>query len=320
MPKELTHWMIARQAARRLDATSRTSQAVRSCPEAFYLGAIAPDGPYYVPNDASVVDIATRLHGQGTDDAYAAVKRAIATAPVPGPSPSTIAFAAGVLCHMAADTVFHPAVFYFTGFAAHPSAAVNDAYLFRHRAFETALDVHLLREHSDGLQRRLSVLLAQATARPDGAALVAALARYYATAGQPLSGGVALGILVRAGRTQRLFFWSALRFLLRLRHCRHAGKNADVSALFYSRRDRWSAHFTAPRPYRDPVSGAQAVFDVPAFFDKAVAQTSLLVGHLERALAGHVDAFPMPGPSLETGHPLDQAQAMWHCDPALTEA
>jgi hypothetical protein len=321
MPKELCHWMIARQAARKLDttATPRTKEAVQACPEAFLLGAVAPDGPFYVPGDARLVAIATLLHGQGAVvDAFAPVKRVIG-AGAAAASPAAMAFAAGVLCHIAADTVFHPAIFYFTGFSAHASATVKGAYLYRHRSFETAMDLQLLAEHGSGLERRLDRLLARASARPDAGELVAAVARCYATAGQPPSTAEAARILEQAGKTQRLFFSKPLWALLCIRHIYSAGRNPDTSALFYARTTPWTPTFSSPRPYRDPVSGVDGVFDLGECFSRAVDRTVSLCGNLERALAGEATAFPHPGPSLESGHPLDQDQQMKHCDPALTE-
>jgi len=317
MPKELCHWMIAREAARRLDATalSRTKAAVQTCPEAFLLGAVAPDGPFYVPKDARVVAIARLLHGHGAVDAYAPVKRVIAADSAGASVSAAIALAAGVLCHFAADTIFHPAVFYITGFAAHASARVNDTYLFRHRIFESAMDLQLLTEYGDGLERRLDRLLARAQARPDAGELVAAVARCYATSGQPLAAAEAASILDQAGKTQKLFFSRTLRVLLRARCIARSGKNADLSALFYTRPA--PSYFSPPRPYRDPVTGVDGVFELREFFSQAVQRTAWLCEHLERTLAGEAAAFPHPGPSLESGHPLNQDQQMKHCDPAL---
>jgi hypothetical protein len=287
---------------------------VRACPDAFLLGAIAPDGPFYCPEDPRVVAIATRLHGKDADDAFAPVKRAMATGAAGG---AAQAFAAGVLCHIAGDAVFHPAVFYFTGFPAHASPKVRGSYLHRHRSFESALDLHLLGEHGD-LPRRLDRVLAGARTQPGADELMAAVARCYTTAGEPLSPATAARILARAGRTQRVFFSPWLRLLLRLRHLGHAGKNRDTSALFYSREPRSAATFTSPRPYRDPVTGADGIFDVRALLGRAAATAASLCQSLERSLAGDTAAFPHPGPSLESGHPLDQDQQMKYCDPILT--
>lgn len=313
--------MIARQAALRVDAGAapRTTQAVRAHPETFLLGAVAHDCPFYSQADPRLVGIASKLHGQGAEDAYAPVRRAIAAAP-DGPQaapPAAIAFAAGALCHMAGDAVFHPAVFYFTGFASHPSLAVSRAYLFRHRQFETAMDLHLLPEHGCGLEHRLDRIVARALARPDARELLGAVARFYATSGRPPTEAEARGLLARAGRTQKLFFSRALRLLLRARHLRSAGTNGDTSALFYARFTPWSAHFASPRPYRDPVTGVGGIFDVREFFGRAVDRAAALCQNLERALGGEADAFPRPGPSLESGHPLDQDQQREYCDPAL---
>jgi hypothetical protein len=321
MPKELCHFMIARQAALRLDAGAapRTTEAVRAHPETFLLGAVAHDCPFYSQADARVVGIATRLHGQGADDAYAPVKRAIATVAdgTKHPPQAAAAFAAGALCHIAGDSVFHPAVFYFTGFASHASVAVSRSYLFRHREFETAMDLHLLPEHGAAIERRLDRLVARATAGPEAGEILGAVARFYATSSLPPSPTEGASILVRAGATQKLFFSRLVRLLLRAGHIRSSGSNADTSALFYARSTSWASYFTSPRPYRDPVTGVDGIFDVREFFGRAVDLAASSFGNLERALAGEANAFPQPGPSLESGRPLDQDQQMKHCDPAL---
>jgi hypothetical protein len=317
MPKELTHWMIARAASLKADgnASPRTTQALGACPQAFLLGAVAYDGPFYMPKDARMASLGAKLHGKGVRDAYAPIKRILAG----GNTSSAIAFAAGALSHIAADTTFHPAVFYFTGFASHPDVEISGAHMFRHRAFEAAMDLHLLAEHGPGIERKVKNLFARVAARPDAMELLGALARFYAAEEQTPSEKEAAHIVHQAGRTQSLFSSASVRVLARLLNIRKAGTNSDISGLFYNRSSQWNSYFTSPRLYRDPVSGEEGMFDVREFFERAVDRALLLFRALERAVAGDADVFPYPGPNLDSGHPVDENQVMKYCDSALTE-
>jgi hypothetical protein len=180
------------------------------------------------------------------------------------------------------------------------------------------MDLQLLAEHGAGLERRLDRLLAQAKAQPYAEDLLAAVARCYATSAAPPSEVEASRILEQAGRTQRLFFSKLVWSLLRLRHYRRWGGNADTSCLFYASSAKpWATHFAWPLDYRDPVSGEEGVFDFRACLGKAVELTISLCVSLEHAAAGDLTSLPQPGPSLESGHPLDRDQQMKHCDPSL---
>ena len=317
VPKELTHWMLARAAAPKADehATPRTTHSLRACPDAFLLGAVAYDGPFYLPKEAGMASLGAKLHGKGVDDVFAPIKRILAgTATAPA-----IAFAAGALSHLAADTIFHPAVFYFTGFASHPDSEVSGAYIFRHRAFEAAMDLHLLAEHGAGIERKVKDLFARVSASPNAKEVMHAVARFYAEEEHPPSEEEAARILRQAGKAQSLFSSAALRVLARVLNMRNASKNSDLSGLFYGRSSQWKSHFTSPRSFRDPISGTEGIFDVREFFQRAVERTLSLFGALERAIAGDANAFPYPGPNLDSGHPVNKEQAMKYCDPALTK-
>jgi hypothetical protein len=321
MPKELTHWMVARAAASRIDehALPRTAMAIRRCSDAFLLGAVAHDGPFYMRTDPGMAELGDQLHGKGTDDAYAPIQRVLTTTGAAPPSVA-IAFAAGAASHIAADTVFHPAVFYFTGFASHPTRAVAGSYMFNHRAFEAALDLHLVSERGRGLDGKLRSLLARAGDGPEAEALWAALGRFYSAADAPLSPAEARAIVDQAAKLQALFSSRSMRLLARLLNLKRAGTNADVSALFYVRKNPWSSHFTSPRPYRHPITGSEGVFDVKDFFDRAVTRALALFQTIERALDGDASAFPCPGPCLDSDHPVHADQLMRHADPRLEAA
>jgi hypothetical protein len=317
MPKEITHWIVAREAASSLDAGTRTGAAVAACPAAFLLGAVAHDGPYYARGDKTKAAAGDRLHGKGVDDAFESVKRILRAEALP---PAALAFSAGVLSHIAADTVFHPAVFYFTGFPGHPDTSVAGSYMYRHWGFESAMDLHFLSARGEGIELKLKALYERASTQGDPEGLLRAVARFYATAGEEPSSEAADLILRQAGRTQGIFFNIALRALAGLLNAGRPGTNADTSAAFYRLRSPWNAFMEGDRPYRNPISGMEALFSADAFFSEAVHRTQALIGFLERAVAGEEGAFPFPGPCLDSGHPLDQDQKMRFCDPGILSA
>jgi hypothetical protein len=194
---------------------------------------------------------------------------------------------------------------------------VRDRYLFRHRAFEAAMDLRVFSEHGRGIEPKLGRILQRAAGRADAEELLAALARFYATEAPAPSIPDITTILRKAGGTQRLFFSTPVRLLARALHLRMAGKNADASALFYTKSSRWLRDFVSPRPFRDPISGVGGTFETNRFLDEAAQLSVANFARLERALDGDAQAFPHPGPSLESGHPLDADQRMRHCDPEL---
>ncbi len=320
MPKELTHWMVARLAAAGIDAraTPATAESISNYPEAFRLGAVAYDGPYYMPKDERMARLGDQLHGKGVADVFAPIKRVLSGVAGGSKRPSpAIAFAAGGLTHLAADTIFHPAVFYFTGFASHPNTAVSGSYMFKHRGFEAALDQSLMGTHGSGIDRTVSGLFARALARPEANALMSALARFYSSDGQAVSEEEARRILRRYGKLQRLFFSTGMRVLARLLGSRRAGDNSDMSSLFYVRSGQWNNYFAARRRYRHPISGIEDVFEAGDFLRRAAMRSLSLLGNLELALDGDASAFPLPGPCLDSGQSIDEDQTMKYCDPAL---
>ncbi len=322
MPKEITHWIIALETAARLGSGGEAGKAIIDRPEAYFLGAVAHDGPYYARKDPLMALAGDRLHGRGVDDAFACVKRVIAsdrTGEGRKPAASAIAFAAGALTHISADIVFHPAVFYFTGFPSHPDRRVADSYMYRHWGFESALDMHYLAERGKDAPRKTARLYRAALRRDDANEVLGSIARFYATGGETPSAKAADAVMRGAGRTQGLFGIAPLRLLARILNAAHAGKNADASAAFYARRNPWNAWMSGKKAFKDPVTGEDGVFEVGAFFDRAVNAALRFMNRLESALSGDARSFPLPGPCLDTGLPLDDGRIMRHCDPRLLE-
>lgn len=137
MPKEITHWTLAALLAEELPADSLFYEPIHSFPNLFFLGAIAPDIPFYYlagPKTSLIQKLGAPLHGSDVRSLGPVLEMLDQN---PGRQPAVLAFAAGVICHLLADTGFHPLVYYFSGKEGiHPGATA------RHRQFETALDLH----------------------------------------------------------------------------------------------------------------------------------------------------------------------------------
>jgi hypothetical protein len=139
MPKEITHWTLAAAVADKLPEASLFYGPIRWFPNLFLLGAITPDVPFYYlagPKIAGIQALSAPFH---QTDRRALLPALAFLNHYPDQNPAALAFAAGVICHLLADTLFHPLVYYFAGMdGVHPGATA------RHREFETAMDLYFL--------------------------------------------------------------------------------------------------------------------------------------------------------------------------------
>lgn len=158
MPKEISHWYLADRVKSRLPEDSVFFDPVHACENLFFLGAVAPDIPFYY------------LAGPGSTRIRAAAKpfhRPDAGALIPvlsffeqtrqtGMDARALSLGAGIICHLLADTAFHPLVYYYSGMSrVHPGATA------RHRQFETALDLYFLHQAGPKARTSLGQVLSQ---------------------------------------------------------------------------------------------------------------------------------------------------------------
>lgn len=147
MPKEISHWTLAAGMAEKLAPQSLFAAAVHEYPHLFLYGAVAPDTPYtYVtgPHNSWLQNLSRQFHA--TDPTVLKpIFRLLESSR--GKEKDVLAFAAGMVCHVISDTLFHPLVEYFTGHVERHKGAIT-----RHHLFETALDYYFWK-HSDDLSR-----------------------------------------------------------------------------------------------------------------------------------------------------------------------
>jgi hypothetical protein len=153
LPKLLTHWVFAEDLRRGMPADWRVRKAVDRNPNLYRLGAILPDTPFYLLWGAGARDLyrqAERFHERG-----AGIERFLATVGPAAGSAATeqrLALAAGIFCHATADAVFHPMVYYFSGFG-------TSAARCRHHRLEVCIDLHFTRNFKRPEIQRLDEIL-----------------------------------------------------------------------------------------------------------------------------------------------------------------
>ncbi len=147
MPKEITHWHVA-QAVLGRKIPVKLAGMIEKNPHLYYLGSVAHDIPFYdltEPSKFSLERVGDMLHGvNGENTLYPMVsllKR--------GASREIIeqgylhSFLLGMLTHYVVDSSFHPFVYYLSGNYYALDSNQRAKAVFRHRLFETGLDVWL---------------------------------------------------------------------------------------------------------------------------------------------------------------------------------
>jgi hypothetical protein len=145
MPKELTHWHIAKSVLSR-DIPSSIIGIIRQRPQLYYLGAIAYDIPFYDLSKSAktgIKYIGDQLHGAKGENTLVpliAMLEKILTQKNPE---TFLGFILGMLSHYVADSTFHPLIFYFSGNYYDNDSRKRSKAVFRHHFLETAIDLWL---------------------------------------------------------------------------------------------------------------------------------------------------------------------------------
>jgi len=353
MPKEISHWLLAQETARRLpDGLIRES--IEGYPELYELGAVVFDSSFYAvmyPNAPEALEAGLRLHGSKGEDTYEPLRgllaRELAEDPAYGdlrggedasrqgregasdrgqggdpergvPLP-TLSFIAGCVSHIMGDTHFHPLVNFFSGEYYADDRARMDRSQKRHRRFEAALDRHLLSVSGAELRNggSLSRTLAASTAAV-GDRLEDLTADLYYGSGGP-SRPAMIPLLRRHAAIQKLFASSIAAGLARPIGGLLGGGAASVAAAFYTADPPGGyALFQGPIDYRHPNTGEERRESVGELLDRAASAGTAVLGALTRwaqSMDTAVDPFGGDrGVSLEVGCDFREYPNLIHTD------
>jgi hypothetical protein len=303
VPKERTHWLLARRAARNRPS-GPLADAALAYPEHLLVGAVTHDTGYYALGDPAAQAVADRAHGAGGADSFQRF-RALADHRYELGAAGLV-FGFGALTHLAADAVFHPLVFSWTGDKDAADPALRHGWLFRHQSLETDLDLF-----SEGRWGDAPALTYGALVREAGPILGACVDAFL---------GAPSRRWIRAhGRLQALFHHGTVRELVKAWSWGRRRGDGDWSGAFYPPGGRATTDFEGTLGWVDPVTGQ----DHQATFDDLVARFDALVQDLatawERAWAtGAVPFEGRVGPALDTGIRGDRDQTKKHFRPHPT--
>jgi hypothetical protein len=326
VPKEITHWWLAGEVLAGLK-TPLLAELLERNKNIFLLGSVGPDFLFYYlygPEIARFREAAMILHGSDggdtlavlaeTADVYAAVLQNQIWPD--GESGNNLAeavwaFLFGYVCHVAADSVFHPLVLYCAGKG-------DDEALYNHYFFESVLDLYV----TDVLAPRgLPLRLANLTTgmEMDRASFLKLLG--FVSFGGGDYNKEALKICLKRYEFMQAFLWTfrgrtAVRFagtlFPRLRHF--------IPSFYQKSYHRLTSIFGGAFKYRNPVTGQHYEHSVDSLRAEVVSQAGRIAEVFEKILSMPASdpvsyLEKIHGPNLETGLYGDNAKKIVYTIP-----
>lgn len=282
MPKEIAHNHLARLLASRLPEKCLFHAPIQEHFHFFLYGAMVPDSFYFYiagPKVAELQALSNRFH---RSDEKSLEPLIVFLDHFQTKSPEALAFAAGICCHLIADSLFHPMVFYFCGMEGLHAQA--DA---RHRAFETAMDIHFWAL----AQREAKIQSIFRTVLESGSPLRHFLNILFDNKDPQIRSKLLYA--VKSHQLACLFFknqrlYSVIRFL----HQYRLGISAEYETLFYpcSKPVRLP-FFSNPVCFHHPVTGKLKCATIHELIEQSIEQSIELLMILEETLIKDDDLF-----------------------------
>ncbi|HWP97839.1 MAG TPA: zinc dependent phospholipase C family protein [Syntrophomonadaceae bacterium] len=302
MPKEMTHWTIAKKIFDSMD-----DSFIKSCidhyQELFFIGAVAFDTPYYVTGRYHPLfqSIAQYLHGVHGENTFEPLVRAFKQYPE-SISEATMALLCGMLTHIMIDGEFHPLVYYLTGDYHHPNPAMRNRAMSSHRKLEAELDLYYTRNFELFQPGFLSHCLQHK--RISDEELYPLLSLIYFDATQPYQNQIMQAIQTQARMLQR-FTSRRLFHFYRVANFMSQGRLYPTLALFYPPIDQNTGErFRGEIEYVHPCDLEKRRERIEEIEKRAISRSLLILEQWAQASSGRdlvQWSDQMAGPSLETG-------------------
>jgi Zinc dependent phospholipase C len=293
MPKERSHWLLARRAADRLQP-GPLADAVHAFGEFFLAGAVTHDSPYYALGSAEARRTADRLHGTAVSDSLSPFRALASHRSDLGAQ--GFAFGWGALTHLAADATFHPMIFSWTGDADAAEDDLRRGWRYRHQACETALDLHF-----EALWGQSPVRTFAALVHETGPELFPLQAVF--------SGGDARQWIRAHSRLQRLFDNPLAAGFARVASWWNRRGFGDISGAFYLTGPVFHPAFEGILDWIDPVTGLPGSATLEQLVEQFEALSLSLASQWEKAWTTGAAPFSgQIGLALGTGIPCDKDQ------------
>lgn len=282
MPRELVHWAVFDQAVIRLKPkAAKLSRLLDEAKPFHRLGAVLQDAPYYLRSGRSeFVTVAKVLHGNQGEDTLEPL-RVIAGQIRKFPweeQPRIFAALAGMVSHVAADSHFHPFVYYFTGNYYEPNRTLRRLARTRHRILEVYLESWCQSKFPQEGPHSISRFLKQLAVR-DSMHLEQALSEVCRVWKTPPDAKIATfddcwrQSLSWLGFSQKLFLSPVCGAIMAGAAAVFPDSVGELEALCAFRRHE-DAFFEAETfEFRNPVTGESSRASVAELFERSVAST-----------------------------------------------
>lgn len=292
MPRELVHWKVLEEARRRLDPKSAVARVLQTHLDQAKIGAIAHDAPYYYKRGHDRFELlAEIMHGGEGEDTLAPMRQLSHELITRGRDGAEAGWATllGMLSHIAADVVFHPMVFYFTG--NYHDADPNERRLAqtRHRLLEVYIDGWMLRKDRPEGSLFIRDLLKRIDRAPflGGGPLDGALnEKSLCVAGPSAAAGRWGAALDEMALYQRLFYVPILGAIFRGASIVAPKRIAPIDSLFEWRRHDSPAILNEPLQFMNPVTGEQSKKRLAQLLEEAIEETARFFRRWEPLMNG----------------------------------
>lgn len=208
--------------------------------------------------------------------------------------PGALSLGAGIICHILADTAFHPLVYYHSG-----QSRVHAGAAARHRQFETALDLYF--RHQAGSGARVSLHRILTETETSDHRMIGYLAALFEL--NDPGDKTWLGYAVRAHAFYQALFQkpAVYRFLNRLNKRRLWLLDLALALFYPPGQGGDLPFFNQTFQYRDPVSGRYRSHKIPDLARQAKTAALSVLSRVSGRMKAHQ---PLPGLAENAGLPL----------------
>jgi hypothetical protein len=304
MPKEITHWLIASQAADELKR-SVFGDLISAYPFCLKLGAVFHDALFYNRNGSQTkhfLSLAGEFHGARSEDTYKLVRDIYQSAQKSKNREPVLAFMVGVISHIQADSSFHPLIYFVSGDYDHPDPVKRAKAAGSHRRFESLMDLYFCGGPSE-LDRYLLKAYLQRAEAPPPILFKQVLNQIAASKRLPNLSDVMVRAFNFFSFMQGLSHNQTLSLVLYGLDRFSPDMLRELIALFYGPQlNKKMPMMSDPITYKNPVTGQESTQKLKEIFQIAVEKTVKLCNKIESAIINN-EPLPIlePGPSLAFG-------------------
>ncbi|MFP4363313.1 MAG: zinc dependent phospholipase C family protein [Spirochaetia bacterium] len=313
MPKEIYHWYLARKMKDAL-VSQKTAcpvkNAVLAYPGLFYLGSVFPDNAFYYTQGPAKQDFqkaALGFHGKTQVHPLNFAKKTIDSRT--SKTDAFLSFVSGFCSHISSDTVYHPFIFYFTGF---PDK--EKTWEARHRAFESFLDLYILKSgFTPEFGKTVHSLLSSLSVSEE--ALLDILQQCYENR---ISRDQIRYCLKKHGNYQKLFFYFPVRVFVSIAAVLGvSGMKVNKESFYPLLPGKAEQFFRQQFTYKHPVTGDEYEHTLGELTDQAVSRFLTAAAQLGSYWTGHTETkfIPELDRSLDTGLHRSAKQEMTYSNP-----